>query len=294
MRSVRTLSWLDVTLITGCGMSVCTVAGCGQTVVLGSECPTEPGTCVPSAIGLDASIPVRDASVILPLDGELPSDALSSQDSDLAAALDAAGASTDATVAADSGLDAVVDSGSLALFPSISNGSFELTRGGTGDIAFQPPGSPALGLTLIEPWQACRAGLQVLATYPSETGPAVTAHEGNNFVLDQFAFGNPAGLSQQLGEPLRRGVPYAFAISLRVARESEPASLNVYGVSVQCLVNAVPLATSRVVSETTWQRVCIRFTPSFDQTAIMLGASSNATARLLMDDLRYDPECAAP
>jgi hypothetical protein len=287
MRSLQTYGWLSVALLTGCG----------QTVVLGSECPSEPAMCLLGSADLDATPLPDDAGTALPLDGWAATDAQSPLDAmeGLDGTLPGSGA-LDASLFSDAASDAASDAsdaGSLAAFPMISNGSFEITRGGTGDIAFQPPGSPALGFTLIEPWQACRAGIQVLSTYPSDTGPAVTAEEGNNFVLDQFAFGNPAGLSQQLGEPLKRGVPYAFAISLRVARESEPASLNVYGVSVQCLVNATPLATSRIVTETTWQRVCIRFTPSFDQSAIMLGASANATARLLMDDLRYDPECAA-
>ena len=266
--------------------------GCGQTVVLGSECPAEPALCLRSElVPPDARAPGLDDA------GGTPSDANSLDDAEASDAEvhDSALPDLDADVLAPDGGPAPNDAGALALFPALENGSFEITRGGVGDIAWQPPGSPALGFTRIEPWQACRSRLQVQATYGSGSAQA-TPVDQSYFVVDQFAMGNPVGLNQQLAEPMRKGQRYAFQIALRVAQPGDAVSLNVFGTNVQCLPNGLaPLATSRVIVETTWQHICIQFTASETHLALMLGSSAELSgAALLMDDLRYDPACAAP
>lgn len=262
--------------------------------MLGSECPDAPGSCSEP----DAARPV-DATV--GRDAQLGADAQVLED----AATDPAEAGgPDATTpdagARDAGQsDASVDAGvdaavQLAAFPALQNGSFEITRGGTGDIAFQPPGSPALGFTVVEPWTSCRQGLQAQSSYSPVGGVPATPVDGEHFVVDQLALGNPVGLNQVLSQPLKRGVSYAFSVALRVSRSGESASLNVFGTSVPCLPNGGPLATTRAITETSWQRICVRFTPAQDHPALMLGGSTEilSSSALLMDDLRFDADCA--
>lgn len=285
--SLRRAPWLCLALL----------LGCSEIVVLGSECPEAPGSCPELNGGRPDAAAGRDAEV--ERDAEPGLDAQVEPDAAVdAAALDAM--VTDASVpdgGRDAAVDAAVDAGpQLALFPMLQNGSFEITRGGTGDIAWQPPGAPAILGAQVEPWTACRSGLQAQAYYAPIGGVPASPVDGQHFIVDQLALGNPVGLNQVLSQPVRRGVTYAFSVALRVSRAGESASLNVFGTSVPCLPTGGPLATTRPITETTWQRICLRFTPVVDHAALMLAGSTEilSSSALLMDDLRYDADCAQP
>jgi hypothetical protein len=182
---------------------------------------------------------------------------------------------------------AVADGGDPPLFPALRNGSFELTRGRSGEIAYSPIDPIPLGTNLIEPWGACRNGFSAL-----ENDQGVLPREGAVFVEADLSFIGVSGLRQTLTTPMRGGTRYGFAIDVRASAGAELA-LQVSASQVDC-VGGVKLADSGRVSNQAWQRVCISFVPLIDTPQILLqplARGLDTNGRLYFDNLRNDPTC---
>lgn len=264
------------------------LSGCLEAVSLGSQCPARFDRCEPifegptggpdgslgpamPPLGLDAGV----INVSPPLDGSLDA---------------TTGPLVDATSDAPSseGSDAsLVDGGEPPLFPALRNGSFELTRGRPGEIAYSPIDPIPLGTNLIEPWGACRIGFSAL-----ESSQGVLPRDGEVFVEADLSFIGVSGLRQTLAMPMRGGTRYGFAIDVRASVGADLA-LQVSASQVDC-VAGVKLAESARVSTQGWQRVCLSFVPLIDTPQILLqpvARGLDTSGRLYFDNLRADPTC---
>jgi hypothetical protein len=212
-------------------------------------------------------------------------------------------------VVGDGGLDPWLDAGNVLsvlpdgavtefLYPGFQNPSFEVTAGRPGDLAYQPPGSPALGPNTIAPWTACVPGMAALTSSASITnagdfGPTADAVFAKLPILASTF----SGLTQVLTTPLRAGRTYGFRVDLRSTAAAPSLHLNVYDVAVPCLGNLTsPLAVSANVDNTGWKSVCVVFTPSAPVNALMLTAATDeellSRETLFVDNLHADPSCA--
>lgn len=222
-------------------------------------------------MGVDASFP----DVRPPLDASL--DATKGPLAD--AASDASSGEPDASML-DGG-------GEPPLFPALRNGSFELTRGRPGEIAYSPIDPIPLGTNLIEPWGACRIGFSAL-----ESDQSVLPRDGAVFVEADLSFIGVSGLRQTLATPMRAGTRYGFAIDVRASAGADLA-LQVSASQVDC-VAGIKLAESARASNQGWQRVCLSFVPLIDTPQLLLqpvARGLETSGRLYFDNLRADPTC---
>lgn len=264
------------------------LSGCLEAVALGSQCPARFDRCEPNidgpagdpdgsrgpdipSMGVDASFP----DVRPPLDASL--DATKGPLAD--AASDASSGEPDASML-DGG-------GEPPLFPALRNGSFELTRGRPGEIAYSPIDPIPLGTNLIEPWGACRIGFSAL-----ESDQSVLPRDGAVFVEADLSFIGVSGLRQTLATPMRAGTRYGFAIDVRASAGADLA-LQVSASQVDC-VAGIKLAESARASNQGWQRVCLSFVPLIDTPQLLLqpvARGLETSGRLYFDNLRADPTC---
>lgn len=265
------------------------LSGCLEAVSLGSECPARFSRCEPNIEG------PPDGPDGSPRDASLPSMAMDAGFVDVRPPLDASldGASepsVDASGDASVGepVDAsALDGGAAPLFPELRNGSFELTRGRPGEIAYSPIDPIPLGTNLIEPWGACRIGFSAL-----ESSQGVLPRDGAVFVEADLSFIGVSGLRQTLVTPMRGGTRYGFAIDVRASAGADLA-LQVSASQVDC-VAGVKLAESGRISTVGWQRVCLSFVPLIDTPQLLLqpvARGLDTNGRLFFDNLRADPTC---
>ena len=293
MDARRGLTALARIIASGCAGSL--FAGCHESVLLGSQCPEFVDRCDqivvgppgdPDAAGLDAAFP--DGGIDSGVSGPLLDGSLDATPGDAA----------DATPPgrADAGLDAaLLDGGAGVLFPALRNGSFELTRGRPGDIAYSPIDPIPLGTNLIEPWGACRTGFSALESADSSPGSGrqdVLPREGAVFVQSEVAGIGTSGLRQTLETPMRGGLRYGFAIDVRASVGAD-LTLVISASQIDC-VSGAKLADTGPISDQGWQRVCLSFVPLIDTPQLLLQPMArglDGSGRVFFDNLRSDPSC---
>jgi hypothetical protein len=265
------------------------LSGCLEAVSLGSECPGRIERCDHKVEG-PGDQPDGSRPPSMPPMGNIDSGMTNMQpgtDASLDAGTGAmADGSADASWSEQPDADGL-DGGETAQFPALRNGSFELTRGRPGDIAYSPIDPLPLGTNLVEPWGACRSGFSAL-----ESSQGVLPRDGAVFVEADLSFIGVSGLRQTLATPMRGGTRYGFAIDLRASTGAE-LTLQVSASQVDC-VAGVKLAESGRVSDQDWQRVCISFVPAVDTPQLLLqpvALGLDTSGRLYFDNLRDDPTC---
>jgi hypothetical protein len=255
-------------------------SACIEAVTIGRECVVNLGLCEredapPPSAPLDASL---DAQTRV-------SDASSYEEPD---AGDAAGASADAST-----VDGALPS--AALFPGLRNGSFEVTRGQPGALAFEPVDSVPLGGTLADPWAACFFGFSALAISESTRGSGtqdVRPTEGAVLVEADVGVTGLSGLRQRLSAPLQVGQRYGFRIDVRATPDAA-IELELWGAYFDCARDTklaqVPLPGDG------WSSVCVSFEASRDFSQLMLlpvnRGVPGGSPRAFLDNLRADPSC---
>lgn len=266
-------------------------AACEQNVVLGSECPSQIGPCAQPESDPDTRSPGADSDELSDAESRPPSGDVTD-----------GGMTGDGTAASDAAQK--VDGSSAGdaaapLFPAFRNPSFELIDGGMeGDLA----ASLTATRSPIEPWYACRGGMQVLSAATTSDGTEVGARDGKTFFADSFpAIAlNLNGLAQELREPLRAGQRYAFEVDLwseNGAVITSPLVLQLAPVTVgDCLPIAPLLAVSKPIEPGDWRPTCISFTAPREVSTIMLWAGapadfSNWGARMFVDNIRPATSC---
>jgi hypothetical protein len=286
------------------------VAGCTQAVVLGTECRQDDATC--SDAGVVAQLPRgetdpgRAGTSAGTIGREGGGEGGSGSVVPSTLALPVAGGPAVGDGGFETRLDAGTSPSVLAdgavtevLYPGFQNPSFEIGEGSPGDLAYQPPGSPALGPNTIAPWTACVPGMAALTSSASITnagdfGPTADAVFAKLPILASTF----SGLTQELTVPLKAGRTYGFRVDLRSTAASPSLHLNVYDVAVPCLGNLTsPLAISANVDNAGWRSVCVVFTPHAAVNALMLTAATDeelfSRETLFVDNVRADPSCAS-
>ena len=264
-------------------LAVLSLSGCIEEVALGSQCDEKSG-CV-SVVSRDGGVSV--GSPISALDGSAHDGA------ERPGQGDATKAQRDGAVM----LDTPIDPNAPPTFPGLQNGTFSVTRGDYGSVAYAPIDPVQLGITLVEPWSACGFGVSVLATAESMRGSGqedVLPAEGDSFVEAQLGSVAFRGLRQTLSEPLQPGIRYAFRLDARAAVNSG-VTLEIWGSLVDC-VGGEKLTDLGRLPEDHWESLCVSFVPLMPATELLLqpvlrGIGSNGDTRVFFDNVRADPSC---
>jgi hypothetical protein len=264
-------------------LAVLSLSGCIEEVALGSQC--EEKTSCPRVVSRDGGVII--GSPITLLDGSARGGA------GRPGQLDASTAVHDGAV----GLATPIDPNAPPTFPGLQNGTFSVTRGDFGSVAYAPIDPVQLGITLVEPWSACGFGVSVLATAESMRGSGqedVLPSEGDSFVEAQLGSVAFRGLRQTLSEPLEPGVRYAFRLDARAAVNGG-VTLEIWGSLVDC-VGGEKLTDLGRLPEDHWQSLCVSFVPLMPATELLLqpvlrGPASNGDTRVFFDNVRADPSC---
>lgn len=248
------------------------VAACVDDVTLGRECIVL-DLCRPPPSTPSDDVPVLDASVEPPLDATAP-------------VVDAA---REAAV-----LQPVIDARVPTVNTSVDNGSFELTTGTGGTLAYESFLYP-LGTNFVAPWKACRYPLNAVLRADSVAGSGagdVQPRAGDAFVEAEVNVGNNGGLQQQLSTPLEAGMRYAFRIDARTTAGAA-STLELWGSNISCVPGS-KLADFGALPES-WASLCASFTAPERFTFLMVVAAPRGDVvgipRVFYDDLRTDGSC---
>ncbi len=258
-----------------------------------------------SDVGIDAS-PARSTPPELRPDAARGFDAAAvesggndtgSRDASFADHLDVADAEVAEVDAGDAGILPITPD---TPFPALENGSFAITRGVAGPLAYEPIDPLAIGTNLAEPWAACRPGFSVVESANASDGlPAVTVVSSDSTTFVEADLGvidilDLMGLRQALQTPLRAGERYALRVDVRASLGAN-ATLELWASYVDC-VPAIRLASVGAISDSDWRSVCLSFVAPMDIPELILAPSrlstvDNIAARVFFDNVRPGPDC---
>jgi hypothetical protein len=263
--------------------AVLLLSGCVEAIALGTQCP---GALDCVGDGPSPDSPGKPGSPLTAIDGAVvgPNGIDGGQQRP-----DDAGDLSDAAAAGP------VPSGAPVVFPGLENGSFSVTRGGFGNLAYSPIEPIPLGVNLAEPWSACGFQVSVLASAESMRNSGtfdVLPTDGSGFVEANVGVPALQGLRQNPPVPIKQGVRYGFSIDVRAAVGAD-VTLELWGSFVDC-VEGVKLADVGKLPEQ-WTRMCVSFESRTDLPQLLLKPSArgfgNGDSRVFFDNIRAVRSC---